>query len=232
MSFDQRIPSTIRTLIVEDEPVAAHAHQAYVNRVAGFEVRGISLTGADAMATFNRSRIDLVLLDIKLPDSNGLELFSQIRAVGATIDVIVVSSARDVETVRAAVAQGAVSYIIKPFPFSLLRQKLLSYQLFRDQLGNTSEFDQDELDRALSDMRPAIRPPAPKGFTQETLDLITDALRKVEDSSAGEVAVALGLSRITTRRYLGQLVDSGVARRTYRYGPVGRPEARYQLIER
>lgn len=219
----------IRVLVVEDEPIAARAHKAYVERVSGFCVAGVAHSRMDAERVLSRGNVDLVLLDLHLPDGSGLDLFRRIRAAGSTVDVMVVSSARDADVVRSAVAQGAVQYVIKPFAFGTLRDRLLAYQEFRNQVAGESDFDQDVVDRALGMLHARAGGALPKGMTKETLAIVIGALREFGEASSTQIADFLGVSRITARRYLEHLADTNVAERSLRYGQVGRPETRYGL---
>lgn len=222
----------IGVLIVEDEPIAARAHRAYVERVEGFAVVGVAHSGREADRVLTSTAVDLVLLDLHLPDVAGLELFRRIRAAGSTVDVIVVSSARDADIVRAAVAQGAVQYVIKPFVFATLRDRLEAYRRFRDQVGGREDVDQDSVDRAFNVLRSPAGAVLPKGMTRETLTRVVAALGEAGEASASEIGDLLGSSRITARRYLEHLVQTGAAHRTLRYGQVGRPETRYAVAGR
>ena len=219
----------IRVLVVEDEPIAARAHKAYVERVSGFTVAGVAHSRMEAERTLSRGNVDLVLLDLHLPDGSGLDLFRRIRAAGSTVDVMVVSSARDADVVRSAVAQGAVQYVIKPFAFGTLRDRLLAYQEFRNQVGGSSDVDQADVDRALGLLHSPAGGALPKGMTKETLAIVIGALREFGEASSTQIAEFLGVSRITARRYLEHLADTNVAERSLRYGQVGRPETRYGL---
>jgi len=223
----------ISVLVVEDERIAARAHRAYVERVAGFSVAGVAHSRIAAERELGKGGIDLVLLDLHLPDGSGLDLFRRIRAAGSTVDVMIVSSARDADIVRQAVAQGAVQYVIKPFAFAALRDRLLAYQEFRDQFreeaAGDTDVDQAAVDRALALLRSPTGGSLPKGMTKETLAIVVGALREMGEASAGQIGDFLGVSRITARRYLEHLADTGAAERTLRYGQVGRPEARYGL---
>ena len=219
----------IRVLVVEDEPIAARAHKAYVERVSGFMVASVTHSRMEAERALSRGGVDLVLLDLHLPDGSGLDLFRRIRAAGSTVDVMVVSSARDADVVRSAVAQGAVQYVIKPFAFGTLRDRLLAYQEFRNQVGAHTDIDQAGVDRALGLLHSSAGAALPKGMTRETLAVVVGALREFGEASSTQIADFLGVSRITARRYLEHLADTNVAERSLRYGQVGRPETRYGL---
>ncbi|MCP2255362.1 Response regulator of citrate/malate metabolism [Prauserella aidingensis] len=232
-------------LVVEDDPVAAEAHRAYVERVAGFTVAGVVHSGAETVRFCRAHPVDLVLLDFYLPDTHGLAVCRTLRAEGNTVDVIAVTSARDLGVVRAAVSAGVVQYLLKPFTFAALRDKLDSYARFRDSAARSGEVDgQAEVDRMLATLRTTEHVALPKGMSGETLDAISavlaDSARECPDGgdgdgeglSAAAVADAVGVARVTARRYLEYLADNGLARRKPHYGGVGRPEVRYTAMSR
>lgn len=226
---------TYRVLVVEDEEVAAAAHADYVRRMPGFEVAGVARSGADAVRLLRDGAVDLVLLDMHLPDVHGLELLSRIRQDGHLCDVIAVTSARDLDVVRRAVAQGVAQYLLKPFTFAGLRVKLEQYAAYRAQLGAAEqEVVQDEVDQLLGMLRPGSdSAPLPKGMSADTLRLVVDRLRtSTQGESASKVAEALGTSRVTARRYLEHLAETGLVARQSRYGGSGRPEVEYRWVRR
>jgi len=221
----------IRVLVVEDEPVAADAHAAYVARVPGFVVVGTARTAADAVRHLREpGTVDLVLLDLHLPDRHGLDVVRSMRAAGHPADVLAVTSARDLAMVRAAVSQGIVQYLLKPFAFAALRERLEQYARYREQLGTAEHAaSQEEVDRTLAALRAAPAGGLPKGVSGPTLDAVVTRLRQ-GPASAQEVADHLGTSRVTARRYLEHLCDRGTAERRPRYGGAGRPELEYGLV--
>jgi response regulator of citrate/malate metabolism len=234
----------IGVLVVEDEPVAAEAHRAYVERVPGFIVSGVALDGAGAIRQLGdpSSAVDLVLLDMHLPDMHGLEVLRAMRTAGHRADVIAVTSARDLEVVRAAVSQGVVQYLLKPFVFAALRDKLERYAVYR-QLGGDVASGQHEVDQVLGALRGKDSHRLPKGMSLESLEAVVAVMRQsaegllaaegflaAEGVSAAEVAEAVGASRVTARRYLEHLADSTLVVRTSRYGRAGRPEVEYRWV--
>ena len=219
----------IRVLVVEDEPVAAEAHRTYVDRTAGFVTAAVAGTGALALEALARTPVDLVLLDMNLPDTHGIELCRRIRAARVDVDVLAVTSARELETVRAAAAHGVVGYLLKPFTYAALRDRLMAYADYRGRLRTGgAAAGQEDVDRALEAARPQRQAPLPKGMHRQTLDAVVAALRAAEGLSAAETAGEIGTSRITARRYLEYLADTGLAARSQRYGGAGRPETEYR----
>ncbi|MFI6104176.1 response regulator [Streptomyces sp. NPDC093595] len=219
----------IRVLVVEDDPVAADAHALYVGRVPGFTVVGVAHTRAAAGRLLERTAVDLILLDLYLPDGHGLHLLRSLRAAGHHADVIAVTSARDLAIVREGVSLGVVQYVLKPFTFATLRDRLGRYAEFRAAAGEAS--GQEEVDRALAALRTPRPAALPKGLSAPTLAAVTRTLRESPGGlTAAEAGAAVGISRITARRYLEHLVEAGRAARSPQYGQVGRPELQYRWI--
>jgi response regulator of citrate/malate metabolism len=220
----------IRTLVVEDDPVAAAAHASYVARVPGFTVAANAATGADALQVLAATPLDLVLLDVHLPDTSGLEVLRRMRATGDTTDVIMVTRARDIAVVQAAVAFGATQYLVKPFAFSAVRRKLEGYLEYRQRLGAGPVVAQDDVDELFGTLRAPVEAGGlPKGVSRESLDAVSGVLARAGGGrTAAEVAEAVGASRVTARRYLEYLVQTGLAERDARYGAAGRPQTEYR----
>ncbi|MGW1194897.1 response regulator [Streptomyces sp. NPDC002536] len=219
----------IEVLVVDDDFRVAEINAAYVSRVPGFRVRAIAHSAAQALAELAGGGVDLVLLDHYLPDETGLSLVRRIRQLGHHTDVIMVTAARDITTVRTAMRYGALQYLVKPFTFAGLRVKLEAYAQLRRALEGTQEAEQDQVDRIFGTLRTAaVAAPLPKGHSAPTAELIRRVLSDAASPlSAHEVAERSGLSRSTAQRYLKRLEESGRLDLTLRYGETGRPEHRY-----
>ena len=227
----------IRVLVVEDEPIAADAHAIYVSRMAGFSLAGTAPDGQSALrllAEFANagSPVDLVLLDMNLPDLHGLDVARRMHSSGLFADIIAITAVRELNIVRSAVSIGVVQYLIKPFTFATFADKLKSYRAFRDQLASSgnpkSGASQSDVDQAFASLRSPTELPLPKGLSPSTLESVKDLVRSGDKPvSAVEVTEALGMSRVTARRYLEYLADAGTVTRAPRYGTPGRPENEY-----
>jgi response regulator of citrate/malate metabolism len=222
----------VRTLIVDDDARVADIHRGYTERVEGFVVTGVANRGTEALRRVLEDQPDLVLLDIYLPDLSGLEVCRRLRAANNLVDVIAVTAARDVDTVRGAVGLGVAQYLVKPFTFATFRDKLERYAAYRALTQRTGEAEQQEIDAMLSELRTPGAAPLPKGLSKETLELVVRTLKDAGTQSAVEVADRAGLSRVTARRYLEHLVSSDQAELELKYGGGGRPEHRYRWVAR
>lgn len=230
-------PIPLRVLIIEDDPITAEAHAAYLERVSGYVSAGIAHTGHAAIRMLGNARqgsapaIDLILLDMNLPDTTGIELCRALRAAGVDTDVIAVTAVRDAAVVRTAVALGIVQYLIKPFGFAAFAAKLTAFREYRALVSSGAVTDQRAVDATFAALRPTSVVDLPKGMNADTLELVLVALRRAHPRavSAVELASDVDVARVTARRYLEFLVQTNAAERSSRYGTPGRPESEYRL---
>ena len=223
----------IGVLIVDDDFMVAKVHAGFVAALEGFEVVGTASTGAQALDAVQRLRPDLVLLDVYLPDMTGLEVLKRLRASGPPVDVVVISAARDVESIRSALHGGVLHYLVKPFDRRTFEARLRDYAAVRREMAGLDEAAQGDVDRlfAASRGRAAAPVSTPKGIAPETLVLVRESLAAAgeEGLSATECSERTGLARVSARRYLEQLVAQQEAEVRQRYGTAGRPERRFTL---
>lgn len=219
----------IQTLIVDDDFMSASVHRSYTERLQGFTVVGEAHTGEEALALVRRLQPDLVLLDIYLPDMSGLEVMRRLRTEALPVDVIAVTAAKDVETLRGAMQGGVLHYLVKPFLFDTFRERLERYATLKRRLEKMREANQEDVDKLFSLLRAEGRDGLPKGISSPTLGLVVEALRDAGDAlTAIEVGERAGISRGTARRYLDYLATVGTVELSLRYGAAGRPEHLYR----
>lgn len=249
---DGGAPPELRTLIVDDDPVARRLHSTYVEEVPGFTVVGAVADGRTALGRIATGEIDLVLLDIGLPGFSGIEVLHRMRTMNQrAISVIVVSSLRDRVTVRQALSAQVVGYLVKPFTRAAMVERLERFRAehIAAPPNELDTFGQGEIDaligrrsagappRARTDSPPRTEPgllagPLPKGLSAPTLDAVLSALDDGAGHTAVEIAAASGASRATVRRYLDHLHRGGAVDVSHRYGGRGRPELLYRLVVR
>ncbi|MEZ3182865.1 response regulator [Streptomyces pimonensis] len=224
----------IEVLVVDDDVRVARVNAAYIEKVPGFRVAGQAHSAAEALGRLEAlTRLDLVLLDHYLPDGTGLEVVREMRRRGHQADVIMVTAARDVSTVQAAMRQGALQYLVKPFAFVGLRAKLEAYAELRRTLDGGGEAEQAEVDRIFGALSAPSEPQLPKGHSPTTAELVRQSLMNADGPlSAQEIAERTGVSRQTAQRYLKLLERTGRATLTLKYGDAGRPEHRYAWATR
>jgi response regulator of citrate/malate metabolism len=221
----------IRTLVVDDDFMTASIHHSYVDRIPGFATVAEAHTGREALANAASGEIDLVLLDIYLPDMSGLDVIRELRRQEREVDVIAVTASKDVKTLRAAMQGGVVHYIVKPFLFDTFRERLERYAALKQRLDRMREADQGDIDRLFSLLRAQGMTGLPKGISAPTLGRVVEAVRESNrDVTAIAVAERAGVSRGTARRYLDYLASLGSVELTLRYGATGRPEHRYRWL--
>ncbi|MFD9907120.1 response regulator [Streptomyces sp. NPDC059063] len=225
-----------RVLVVDDDFMVAKLHSRYVTTVAGFSVAGVAHSGAEALRAAERLRPDLVLLDVYLPDMDGIAVLRELRAAEgldpgrAPADVLFITAARDAGVVRAALRAGALHYLIKPFNQAALSEQLRHVAALRARLDGLAEARQEDVDQIFGARPPGSRG-LPKGLAPHTADLVADTLRAHPAGlSASECAEAGRLSRVSARRYLEFFASTGRAEVTLKYGGAGRPERRYRWV--
>jgi two-component system CitB family response regulator len=230
---------TISVIIAEDDPQIAEIQRRFVERIEGFEVRGIAHSTQDAADLVEVMRPDLLLLDIQFPDGSGLSLLRRLRTENSATDVVMITAAKEVETLTEALRWGVFDYILKPLVFDRLQQALNNYRQHRERLLQLQSLSQQEVDGLLPRTgNPASRnssttatSPLPKGIDTLTLEKIRGVFRTDASQalSAEQVGEAIGSSRTTARRYLEYLVGTQELVADVHYGSVGRPERQYRL---
>jgi response regulator of citrate/malate metabolism len=135
-------------LIVEDDFRVAEVNRQYVEKVEGFSVQHVVNSGKEAITYLENAKNipDLILLDIYIPDVEGLDLLWQIRNACREMDIIAVTAAKEVAMIQEALRGGVFDYIVKPFDDVRFEQTLTRYKDFRQHLYSSKEFSQEDID--------------------------------------------------------------------------------------
>lgn len=220
----------ITVLIVEDDPMVADINRNYTKAVEGFGVIGIAKNGKDAICQINTLKPDLVILDVYLPELNGVEILSQIRKTDKEIDVIMITAVDDSSTISKILRHGVVAYITKPFKFDRYRAVLEKYRNYKRTILQKDTLEQRDIDDILGIQERITDSSTPKNFHAQTLNLIANYLYSSNKPlSAEEIASGVGISRVTSRRYLEYLVSQGLLEMDLCYISVGRPIHRFHV---
>lgn len=223
----------LTVLVVDDDYHVAHAHALSVSRISGFYVLGEAHTSAEAVALAGEATPDVVLLDMYLPDGSGLEVMRRLGdGDGRQPDVIAVTAARDIETVRAALQLGAFYYLVKPFPVGALREQLEGYRAWRERLRDSRRADQELVDELFNRRTHKPRPTPGTSLPPTMAKVLQIVEAAAQPVGASDVANTLGASRPTAQRYLASLLRRQLVDLDISYGTTGRPEHRYRVRRR
>ena len=229
--------STIQVLIVEDDFRVAKINRQLVEQITGYEVVTETRTAAETIDFLQQAKTlpDLVLLDVYIPDSPGLNLFWHLRREFPAIDIMLLTAAKETNIIEEALHGGVLDYLIKPVEPVRFAEAFRRYRSRKILLSSKSELSQEDLDRVLfgSEMqRDSTSDALPKGIDRLTLEVIEKVLLQspAEGITAVQVGKAAGVSRSTARRYLEYLVLIEVVGAQLHYGDVGRPERTYKKI--
>lgn len=218
-----------RVLLVEDDRWVAHVNQGLVES-GGHQVVGVAATVREGLALISALRPDLILLDMYLPDGSGLDLLLALRRDAQLTDVIMLTAADDLLTVRQALSLGAVDYIIKPFEQARLLDAISRVTGRRTFPGPS--LTQQRLDQLMGLPGTAL----PKGIDEAMLRRVRQTLEGTEPVgqalSAEEVGAHIGVSRVTAWRYLEYLLETEQVELDFSYGAPGRPAKLYRSRSR
>jgi len=230
-----------KVLIVEDDFRIAGINRSFVEQASDFAVVGMARSRAEALAWLaaNPAGVDLILLDVYLPDVEGLALLWEIRRDYRHIDIVMVTAAKEVDTVEEALRGGVFDFLIKPVENTRVQKMLNRFRARRQLAEGSREISQEQLDQALSSLyggaedASSRRRVLPKGIDGLTLDTVLDVLRRCQNPvTASDLAAQIGSSRSTARRYLEHLVGERLVSAEQNYGEVGRPQRHYRLADR
>lgn len=220
-----------KVLIVEDDPMVAMINKKYVDSFEGFTVTGCVSKRKDFFDILSTREIDLIIMDVYMPGKSGLELLKEMRELGYTTDVVMVTAANSVKEVKKAFAYGVVDYLIKPFEFERLKEALEKYEARSVVFSERENFQQNEIDKLYTSE--SIEEELPKGIQSRTLNKIMSLMENEEYEKVWtikELSERLMISGVTIKKYLDFLEKNEKIRATLFHGQRGRPEYRYRFM--
>ncbi|MHA6252785.1 response regulator [Oceanobacillus sp. CAU 1775] len=221
----------IQILIVEDDYRLADIHQRFLTDLDYVNFVGKALTGKDALELVENNKVDLVLLDLYLPDMLGVEIINKMRIKQPNIDFIVISAASESDIVGKVIRSGVFDYIIKPVIKERLVETVLRYRDLQSKFINKSNIEQQVLDNyfgVASEKADKVLKPTPKGIDPLTLEKVNEMMQEIHEGvTAEQLGEKIGASRTTARRYLEFLIAQGEIIADLEYGTIGRPERIY-----
>ncbi len=218
-------------IIVEDEVQIAHLNKYYLHLVSKeLQVTALFVDGKKALDYLKQYPVDLILLDVYMPNFSGLELLQAIRSLHIPVDVIMLTAAKEAEEVAMAFQLGIVDYLVKPFDFSRFRQAIQKFLHKQATLNSTEPLNQKTIDTMERPQLEEGEPPLKKGLQVKTMEKVMAFINTLDDSpfTVKSLADGIGLSIVTTQRYVNYLVDSGFLSTTIDYNTGGRPKMIYQ----
>ena len=214
-----------KILIVEDDPMVAMINEQYIKKNKNFELVGKCSNGVAALEFLEHNEVDLLVLDVYMPQIDGFETLRRIRNKQITVDAIMVTAAKE------ALHLGVVDYLVKPFTFDRFQIALEKYILQNSALKDFDTLNQKNIDHIIDNTRKKTDDLHPKGIQEKTVNLIMEYLKANENVwfTGDDIAEKIGLTGVTVRRYMNYLTESGRVTGEVNYETGGRPCMKYKV---
>ena len=210
----------MRVLIIEDDPMVAMIHKEYFKRKELTDDINHVTSLEAAKDYLKKNKVDLIVLDNYLTDGQGVEFLPELKGY----PIIMITAANDVQTVEAALSNGVVDYLVKPFTYERFSQAIDKVQDYVNLLSK-EKINQDLIDDYLNSGRVDEEEDSlPKGLSRITLKKVIEAIQQQNTGfTTQQIADILDISRITIRKYLNHLVNINVLNEDAEYYTSGRP---------
>ncbi len=197
---------SVRVFICDDHEVVREGLRGLIGRQEGMSVVGEAATAAEAVEGCARTKPDVVIMDVRLPDGSGIEACREIREARPETGVIMLTSYADDEALFASIVAGAAGYLLKQTRGQAVAEAVKAVAAGRSLL------DPDVTGKVLERIR--------KGRDEDpALASLTEQERKVlehlaEGKTNREIAEILFLSEKTVKNYVSRVLDKlGLSRR-------------------
>lgn len=227
----------MKILIVEDDPMVCEINKKFAKRIPFVTKIRTSNTLDKAKEILRNEDFDLILLDIYFPKGKGTELLKWIRKNELGMDVILITADKSVETVEKAFRFGTIDYLIKPFKFDRFKKAICKVKDRREKFIKEDIINQETIDNYI--VSPTIKYDdsntnynIQKGMSTQTYQMVLKAVKREKEPFTTEyLSEKIGLARVTTRRYLEEMLKKEIISVELNYGKVGRPQRLYKIKE-
>jgi len=191
----------LRVLVVDDHEVVRVGLRALIERQPGMEVIGEAATSREAVSQTGRLAPDVVVLDVRLPGSSGVEVCRQIKARWPETRIIILTSFPDDEVLFDAISAGADGYVLKQVGSDDLIRAL-------ERVGRgESLLDPSVTDRVFARIREARQQERANAFANLTKQEMQMLAYIAEGRTNREISEALHLSEKTVRNYVSDILS-------------------------
>lgn len=197
---------TVRVLICDDHEVVREGLRGLIGRQTGMSVVGEAGTVAEAVETAARTKPDVVIMDVRLPDGSGVEACRSIREARPETKVVMLTSYADDEALFASIIAGAAGYLLKQTRGQAVADAIIAVAAGRSLL------DPNVTGKVLDRLRESrAEDPALASLTEQERKVLTGLAEGKTNREIGEV---LFLSEKTVKNYVSRILDKlGLARR-------------------
>ena len=216
-----------KVLIVEDDPMVASINKTFLEKYNNLEVVDIVKSEVAVLELLEKTKIDLILCDVYLGESNGIEILKKIRNKNILTDIIFITALNESNKIKEAIAFGAIDFLIKPYSQNRLDSAIIKF-FKKNEILIKSIMIQEEYDEYFAFDSNQLE--FPKGINKKTLDKIEFFLNENRKKwwNANKLSEHLNISTVTLNKYLKYLVSINKLIINTSYGEIGRPENFYK----
>ena len=207
----------IKVMIIEDDPMVRAINSKFLEKIDDFHLVKSVSNLFDAKQFISQETIDLILLDIYLPNENGIDLLKWLRNEEIKTDVILITADNTSKRILESFRYGAVDYLIKPFTLERFIETMNDFKKRYNGLNNLEIIEQNELDKCISKSAApekeveASEDDFEKGINKYTYKIIWDEVEKSTEKylTAKKLSEKTGVARVTVRKYLEYMEKEG-----------------------
>jgi response regulator of citrate/malate metabolism len=224
----------MKCLVVSDIESSAEERIQYLHELHIFSSLASATTAEQAIAKLKKYAYGIVILDLGPTNEDNMNLLKQIRNEKIFVCVIMMSGENSVAYISEAFGYGVSDYILKPTTCKRLSEAAMRSVSKRECLLQYQYMTQEEIDQCIThNVYLAPSNDKSKGICNETFHFVKSTVSKMRGSfTAADIATETGLSRITIRKYMELMRESGELNTELAYGEVGRPQKRYSYNEK